>query len=287
MIGVDATAAAYHSDTVSAVPTLSSGIAHILCSQSPRHAWTAHPRLNPDWQPDEDAKFDVGNIAHRILLEGTEDGLHIVDAPDWRTKDARDARDAARARGLTPLLAGQVAAVRAMAAAAREQLAAHQADPPLFTAGTPESVLVWTEPNGVVCRAKPDWLRHDLATIDDLKSTSRSAHPDSYARALFGVGGDIQSSFYMRGVHALTGAEPRWRWVVLETYAPFALSVIEPSPAMLTLGHAKVERAIRIWHQCLERHDWPAYPTRVATVDPPPWEEARWLERELEEEAAA
>src|SRR5262245_50563917 len=53
-------------------PSLSASIAHILLSQSPRHAWEAHPRLNPHYEPEEAEAFDLGTAAHAYLLEGAE-----------------------------------------------------------------------------------------------------------------------------------------------------------------------------------------------------------------------
>jgi hypothetical protein len=41
-----------------------------------------------------------------------------------------------------------------------------------------------------------------------------------------------------------------------------------------------VDYALGVWRQCLEAGRWPAYPARIATVELPPWEEPRWLERE-------
>ncbi len=277
----------YHQDEIADTPSLSSSIAHLLIHATPRHAWTAHPRLNPDWQPDERNVFDRGDAAHQVILEGDWSNIATVDAKDWRTKDAANQRDLARERGQTPLLAHQVECVRDMVNAVRDQLAHHDATPPLFTAGKPEQTIVWEEPGGVVCRARVDWLRDDLAAVDDLKTTAKSAHPDAYSRALFGVGGDVQVAFYLRGIHALTGAVPAWRWVVVENTPPYALSVISPGPDVLELGRRKVDRAIALWRECLERDEWPAYPTRVTYANVPAYEEARWLEREAEEQVAA
>jgi hypothetical protein len=273
----------YHADPCDQ-PSLSASIAHILCSQSPAHGRAAHPKLNPALVREEQGHFDIGTAAHAILLEG-QAKLAVIDAPDWRTKDAKEARDQARADGKIPLLAKVMADVDAMVAAAAEQLEYHGAFPPLFTDGTPEQTLVWEEPGGVMCRSRLDWLRDDRATIDDLKTTSRSASPEAYSRALFGIGGDVQAAFYIRGVQEVTGETPEFRWVVVETSPPFALSVIAPDPAVMTIGRKKVEYAIDVWRRCLDSGHWPAYPADVCYAELPPYEESRWLEKELREAA--
>jgi len=78
-----------------------------------------------------------------------------------------------------------------------------------------------------------------------------------------------------------------YRLVVVETTPPYAMSVLSPAPGVLELANAKVDKAIEIWRKCLATGEWPAYPSHVATVDLPPWEETRWLEREAREEAIA
>lgn len=276
----------YHSDPCQR-PSLSASIAHVLCSQSPRHAWTAHPKLNPDFVREEKGAWDVGSAAHALLLEGreVEDVVVVVNAPDWRTKAAKEVRDAARADGKIPLLSKTVGDVIAMLRAAREQLDAIDAEPPLFAVGKAEQTLIWEEPNGVTCRALVDWLRDDATTIDDFKTTSASAEPERWTRTLFGIGSDVQVAFHLRGLQALTGERAVMRYVVQETYPPYALSVISLGPDVLAVADAKVEHAIKRWRECLETDTWPAYPTEVCFAELPSYEEARWLEKAAREAA--
>ncbi len=271
--------AVYHADPCER-PSLTRSIAHILYTQSPRHAWTAHPKLNPDWQPAPDAAhFDLGTVAHAILFGG-EVRAAILDYPDWRSAAAKNDRDAARAAGQIPLLAKNWQAVEQMVAAAHQQIDDFDVAPVPFTGGVSEQTLVWEEPNGVVCRARLDWLRHDRRTIDDYKTTSRSANPDAFGRSLFGSGYDMQAAFYLRGVRALEpDAAPEFRFVAQETFPPYALSVVALAPDALAIAEAKVAMAIDKWAECLAANSWPAYPLQVAYVEAPPWEEARLLER--------
>ena len=94
------TAQDYHAGPCPA-PELSNSLIKVLLGQSPLHAWTKHPKLNPGFRQYESDKFDRGTAAHSMLLEG-EDNIVIVDAEDWRTKAAKEAREAARkAREMT------------------------------------------------------------------------------------------------------------------------------------------------------------------------------------------
>lgn len=273
----------YHADPC-AEPSLSASIAKVLCSSSAAHARQKHPRLNPQHAEEEAGHFDIGTAAHALLLEG-ESGVAVVDAPDWRTKAARAARDAARAAGKTPLLARVWADVQAMVNAARAQLDAHtDGGARMFTDGKPEQTLIWQEDNGIWCRARLDWLR-TVATrqrfaCDDYKSTGTSANPDAWTRGLFSNGFDVQVAFHLRGVKVLTGADATFQFAVQETYPPFALSVVALGPDAMTIAEKKRLYAVEHWERCLRKNKWPGYPTRTCWAELPPWEETAWLMKE-------
>jgi len=269
----------YHADQVGDQPTLSASLACVLVERSPLHAWTLHPRLNPNWQPEPPADhFDVGDVVHQALLEGVNN-VEVVEYDNWRTNAAKDARAAAREAGKIPLLAKDAADVDQMINAARDQIVAHQAWPPLLDEGLSEVTLAWVE-DGVHCRARLDWLRDDHTIIDDVKTVAGSARPDVFARQLFKHGYDTKAAFYLRGVKAVTGVDALFRWIVIEKTPPYALSVVTPGPDVLALGDARVTEALRLWKGCVASNRWPAYDPRVLTVDAPGYELARWEERE-------
>jgi hypothetical protein len=268
---------AYHGDPAAA-PSLSASIAHTICTKSAAHAYAAHPRLGGGIERDDEQKFSVGTCAHALLLQG-DDIAAVVDAPDWRTKAAQEERDAAVGAGLVPLLVGQWERVHAMTEAARVQLAASLVTPEPFTDGKPEQTIVWEE-DGVHCRARIDWLRTDLAAIDDYKSTSASADPSRWVRTAYGIGADIQVAMYLRGCERVFGTKPDFRFIVQETYPPYALSVVNLAPSALALADDKVSYAINVWRTCLESGVWPAYDPRVASLETPTYEEMAWLERD-------
>lgn len=272
-------AAQYHQDPCDQ-PSLSASIAHLLVTASPAHARAAHPKLNPDFKQEDDSKFDIGTVAHKLILEGLN-VIEVVNADSWRAKWAQEARDVARAHGRVPLLPHHAEEVERMVEAVWMQISDLEVDPFPFQSGDAEQTLVWDE-NGVTCRARIDWL-HPLkrATIDDLKTTSRYANPEAWQRGpLYDHGCDLQAAFYLRGLRAVTGVEATWRWVVVETRAPYALSVISPAASVLAIGDAKVEKALTLWKRCLETGEWPAYPREVVYAELPAWIESAWLERE-------
>lgn len=284
----------YHADLIhDDVPTLSSSIAHTLLKRSPRHAWWEHPRLNPNHEPRSSGTMDHGTAVHALLFEHKapeviqlEDGTY---ADSFRKHEAQALRDAARKAGRVPLLQKDATVVKAMTDAIGLQLAKHDADPRPFTDGKAEQTLVWEEPGGVWCRARLDWLRDDRVAIDDLKTTTTADPREWSRRRLWEDGKDIQCAFYLRGLRAVTKAkqDTEWRFVVVENQPPYALSVISLDDQALKLGAEKVEKAIAAWRECLQTDEWPAYPNRVCYAELPPWEEARFLEKQMLEEMGA
>ena len=274
-------ATVYHGDPAPE-PSISASLIRMLLEASPLHAWRAHPRLGACQEPEETAFSDCGRAAHALLLEG-RDLIDVIDAKDWRTNAAKDARDDSRLAGRVPLLPDDAAAVYAMAEAARQQLADHEACD-TFTAGKAEQTVLWRE-GDVWCRALVDWLPDQPRwPLQDYKTTGMSANPAAWERRLVAEY-DIQAAWYLRGVAAVRGARPSgFRFVVQETAAPYLLSVLSPGPDVLALADRKIERALAIWRECRRTGRWPGYPTRVATVTLPGWVEARWLEREYREE---
>jgi hypothetical protein len=279
--------ATYQADKLTDRPTLSAGLAKLLLTHSPKHAWTQHPRLNPEYERVEEDRFDLGTAVHSLFLQG-EDIAEWINAKDWRTNDAQELRTYARRAGRVPLLLKHKPRVDAMLDAVQAQTA-ELGEPRLFTHGKPEQTLVWEE-HGVLCRARCDWLRADLAAIDDLKTAGHSANPHEWCRrTLWAIGADLQVALYRRGVKALTGVTPEFRYCVVECQPPFALSVVSLAPSALEFADRKLDRALATWKECLATDTWPAYPTEVAYAELPPWLESQWwdMEAAAEEVTAA
>lgn len=272
----------YHADPCAA-PSLSSGVAKTILEHSPRHGWLKHPRLNPGYEPENRTLFDKGRASHKVVLGAGED-ITVIDAANYTTKAAQQAKQLAYLEGRTPVLKHQMGTVNEMAAAVRSQLDRHEESSEAFIPGLgkAEQTLIWQEPNGVWCRALLDWKPNGGNVFHDLKSTGASANPDLWGtRTLYDGGFDVQAAFYCRGIRAALGiSDPHFRFVVVENEPPYALSVVELTPAAMAMANRKAEEAIAIFGWCLQNNRWPGYPSRVCYVDPPIWAERKWLERE-------
>lgn len=269
---LDITADAYHADPCEQ-PSLNATVATALILETPAHAKQKHPRLaDTPWKKESQA-MDDGTAVHQMLLG--DDRCEIVHYPDFRTNAAKEARDEIRARGKVPVLSARWLDLMDLANSLKQQLAHLEVDPPLFVDGRPEQTIVWEE-DGVHFRARLDWIRTDLQTIDDLKK-ARTAQPRRFHKALYQMGYDIKAAFYVRAAKAAFGVQPVFRWVAIEPDPPYALSVHKLSVEAMHAAQVKVDRAIEIWKECLDTGEWPAYPDDVQTVDLPPWlREEQW-----------
>lgn len=262
------TAAEYHADPC-VRPSLSNSIAQILIDQSPAHAWLKHPRLNPNYEPETDSKFDLGSAAHVMLLERRDDCIVRVQADDWRTKAAREARDAAQANGQYAVLERQYNDIEAMVRAARQFIDDTELAGILDT-GDAEQTLIWQEGNAW-CRARPDFLSSGRAVGLDYKTTP-SAAPEAFIMQIGRMGYDLQAEFYTRGIKALTGSEPAFIFLCQESKPPYACSLVALAETYRVVGQAKVNQALKLWSECMTTNAWYSYSNRIHWADPKPWD---------------
>ena len=254
------------------VPALSASIAHLLVTRSALHAWTAHPRLNPNYRSEESDEFDYGRAAHNLLLEGNDKRIVGLDFADWRTKAAKEARDAARADGKVPMLQRQRNKVDAMVKIARDYVAASELAG-IFENGLPEQYIEWQE-GATRCTGRLDWLRGDKRLVMDYK-TAETANPAAFIGRAIGYGYAMQEAFYRRGVKAVHGKEHSFAFLLQEKEPPFACSLVAFDPAMQAIGDKQAEYALALWATYMARNEWPGYSPKIAHLEPPQWYAAR------------
>ena len=276
----------YHADPCPE-PSLSSGVARLLIDKSPAHARLAHPKLNPEWEMGDDAKFSTGSTVHQLLLGKGRD-IVIIDAEDWRKKDVRTARDLAFGQGQIPILAGDYANTEKMANACREQLTDAGFGHVYSDSSQSETVMAWKDQGGIWCRAMLDWHCYEdgWLTIYDHKTTSGDAEPAALPRKLVEFGYEVQAAFYERGLQILKpeyAGRVRWRWIFQETRAPYSITIAEMAGDSRTIGAKKAAMACALWAKCLRSGKWPRWYPGVHRIEYPAWAEEQWLGRELGE----
>ena len=250
----------YHADPCSE-PSLSNSVAKIIIQRSPYHAWLAHPKLNPNYQPTNKKEFDIGRAAHSLLLEGKEK-IAELEFDTFKTKVAKEARYEAYANGLTPLLSKDLYTTRQMVEVAKKFIDSHKLLKEIFANSKPEQTLIWTESN-VLCRARLDILANDYKHVVDYKTTT-NAKPATWSRGhIIAQGYDMQAAHYRSGIYRLTGVLPEFIFLVQENKPPYGCSVVGLENSMELVGENKIMRALKIWRECLQSGKWDSYPTDI------------------------
>ena len=110
-------------------PSITAGILRELLNGTPRHVWERTPRLNAHATHESKASFDLGSAAHALFV-GHGAALDVVQADNWRTNAAKEAKAASYAAGHTPILEKDYARVKEMADAADVAVRPERGDRP-------------------------------------------------------------------------------------------------------------------------------------------------------------
>jgi hypothetical protein len=257
----------YHSDPVPGGSLSSSGARKLLPPSCPAIYRYYATRPSPPRK-----EFDFGHAAHMLVL-GRGPELVVVDAKDWRTKAAKEKRDAAHAVGKVPILAAEHRKAQAMARAVRKHpIASAILNPEI---GQPEQTLIWRdEQNGIWRRARLDWLPNDGTgrfIVADYKTTT-SANPAAIQKTVYSYGYHAQEDWYLDGVRSLgLAADPAMVFIFQEKTPPYLITVIQLDAAARRAGRAMNRQAIDIYRQCREAGVWPGYTDDIPLISLPAW----------------
>lgn len=254
----DLTNAEYHRDAA-----LGSSSLKTLALSTPAHyKWESEHREHKE-------AYDVGTALHELVLEGEFKTVVELEYDSFRTKAAQADRDEAYEKGLVPMLAKDLIDIYAM----RDSVMANPLAKKAFTGHIPEQSYFWEEA-GQMYKVRPDALKPGLIT--DLK-TCLSAKPSKFSRTAYDLGYFISAAMYVDGVKELTGEDHAFVFVNVEKTGQFLTSVVELDPEAMAYGRAMIDRAKRIYAECLESGRWPGYPS-FTTVSLP-----KYATYELEE----
>lgn len=222
--------------------------------------------------------YEAGTLGHALILEGSLDNLiERVPFDSYRTKDAREARDAAYAAGLIPVNDSEVETVLEPVGRMRDAVMTHSIAGPLFNGHEPEVSAFW-EQDGVPMKARFDAYHQKRGLIVDLKCLA-SARPSEVQKAISNFGYWIQRRHYLNGAAAVTGFEPDWLFVVVQKTEPYTVSVHRMNPNVDPLAQARIDYAVRRYREASMTGIWPGY-NQIFEQGLTPWERIRTEEME-------
>lgn len=212
-------------------------------------------------QPHSSA-FDLGSMAHALVLGKGDERLVMVDADSWRTKAARDERLRIRQLGMTPVLSHEVEVARRMA----EVLDGHKLARETLTGRI--EVAAFYELDGLLLRGQMDVYGADC--IADYK-TAQDASSFGFLRAAWRYRYYMQAAWYRRLRGWLTDEWVPVRMVAQEKEAPYLVSVWELDDAYIQQGEQQMDEAVATYRACMESGTWPGYPDEIQLLTAPDW----------------
>lgn len=241
----DMPAVDYHRDPAPK-PSMSSGFLAQIVTKTVAAAREGHPRLNPNYQEVDNKQFDLGSVAHTLVL-GKGDAIEILDFKDYKTKAAQEARAGAIEEGRQPVLLSVYENAEAMRDALFLQLADMPDEresflPEFGVAEVPAFAQMPVHINGAERRlwgrCLPDWrATHGDLRIRDYKTYAGQlgADPGKFIRGLIETGKDIQDPWYCSVVAAVLSAggpdqvaweEIDFKFIVQDPKPPYLVSVV-------------------------------------------------------------
>lgn len=274
----DMDAGRYHADPCP-TPSLNHTVAKLIL-RSPLHAWKAHPRLGNKGRREGSSITAIGSAAHALTLgKGAE--IVRIDADNYRTKDAQNARDAAYAQGFIPLLGKELAIAEAMAEIARPVILDELgADFLAETAAIARDGTTWL-------RIMADAMTPDHRVVLDWKTTD-SADPEVFAQKVR-TEYATQAAFYCQVLDLLDpGGIGRRRFLfgAQERDTPEAITFHELDPAAMEIASKQMERARIKWEACMLTNKWPPYDRGPHLVAPRSWEIDAEMNRQYQDQIA-
>jgi hypothetical protein len=232
--------AAYHAD-----PALGSTSLKTLATRTPAHwKWESEHPVHKDI-------YDLGTVAHSLILEDDESGVVVIDVEAKRGKVWTEPADAAVNDGKIPLKRSEWDMVNAM----RDSVMAHPLARAAFTDHRAEQSVFWQE-DGQMLKCRPDAWKPGL--LVDLKTTI-NADPREFGRTAYKLGYHQSADHYTEGVRIAAGETLPFIFVLVEKSPPYLVSVVQLDDDALAAGRALNDHAKTIYRECLAADMWPGY----------------------------
>lgn len=245
----------------------STGVRHLLRSPKYFHA-VAMEKI----EIEETEAMRFGKIAHLAILEPSKFQEKYMIIPDFgamqssKNRAARDAWIESQKPGSVFCTQIQMDRLQMMI----ESLLSHPVATQLIKDGVAEaSGYFKDQETGLLCRIRPDYLKHDLSVMIDFKTT-RDASFKAFQREIWNYRYDVQLAFYRMGVEAIHGRLPETScFIAIEKEPPFDIAVYAVDDFLLEKGMLDVKKALGLCLDSLQRNVWPGLQTEVQNMGLP------------------
>jgi exodeoxyribonuclease VIII len=240
-----------------AFPALNQSAAkHLLVSASHYQAYINTPS-------EETKALRFGTFVHSAVLEPhTLDDLYVT-APDCdrRTKEGKAiwSEFVTANVGKTILDYEESALGHLVASSARHALKTHGVE------FEETEVMYHVDYNGVPLKAAIDGVAGDY--LWDIKTTD-DASAAGMLKAIRNYRYNLQAYWYRLVYELATGKRPLgFRFLFIEKEPPFAWSICEVGPDLMSYAVSDFEKAVTLYKSCTESGVWPSYTQEIQVID--------------------
>lgn len=255
----------------------------ILMEQSAAH-WR-YQRDNPAEINEQAQKvLDIGTATHVAVLEPQlwSERVRILPYDDYKSRQAREARDECRVLDIVPLLDDAAAEVLAMSRAVHE----HEIAGPLLMHGHAEVTYAWKDTrHGIMRKCRPDYVRErsvGMAATDHSAinfKTAISAHPEAIAKAAFRDAWHSSQSYTVEGMAACGVSVADYLYVVVEKDPPHQVVVYRLPERWIEDGSIFNRKAIQRFADAMTFNRWPGYADTIVDLEFPHYAEFQFADR--------
>jgi hypothetical protein len=152
----------------------------------------------------------------------------------------------------------------------RDSIYDHPTAKAALCGGYAEKAIFWDR-DGVLCKARPDYLRTDCNLIFDLKTTV-DARSESFSRSCWTYRYHVQAPYYSDGYEAVIGEKPQaFIFIAIEKTPPYCVMCYHANEAMVEQGRREYIQDLEVYRTCVENDVWPGYTQEIQSIMLPKW----------------
>lgn len=224
-----------------------------LISKSPLH-YITEKRTPREQTPS----MLLGSVVHKLVLEPDDFASEYIVAPqvNRRTKEGIAQWDEFMEK-VTDKQTLINSELLEMAVKIQNAVIGHPIASRLLKGGQAELSYFW-EQDGIKCKCRPDYLRADIKTVADLKTTQCSS-PDSFTKSAYDYRYHVQAAWYLDGLRACGVDVENFIFIAVETKEPFTVMCYAADELMIQLGRMTAKANFDTYRNAVVTENWHGY----------------------------
>ncbi len=137
--------------------------------------------------------------------------------------------------------------------------------------GKAEQTVYWVDQETKkLCKCRPDFLNETHNIAIDLKTTEDASYSE-FARSVLKYRYHVQNAFYVDGLREAGRPVDAFVFIAVEKQPPYAVGVYVLDSEARRVGKIQYRENLYTFAQCMERNEWPAYPSELRDLELPKW----------------